>query len=663
MEARSDIQQVPLHLAAQNGHLTAMLVLLENGANISVVDNTGCGVFQFAATAGDIAIGKYLLGRNQSMEVGSTGKQSPLHLAASSGKAEFVQWILEEGADLHALTEMGSNALHMASFYGHVSVARILIPLGLGVDSLNGSKRTSLHLCVPESHIELAKYLLSQGADVNAYHGSNRPALLLAVEHSSVPFIKLLISWGAILNIRTGDKKLSALHIAAGCGIPEVIKILLDDGLDVNDLDADGNTPLMKCVAGATPVEEVARILLDRGAHPSHANTAGLTPFVRSGSTGTPAIIRLLAARGAITNAKLDDGYTALHIASVAGKADLIEAIVEVDRSLLNQVDNIGWSPLHQAVLGKHALAVDKLISLGANLTARLPDGRTPLMVAAKNGCVEQIEQLAKAGVPLEAKSNVENTAVHYAANEGQNRCLSELIRLGARIGVYEENGHTPLTLAAMSGFIETMKIILEKGEYNTNINTPTKTNHSALYCASQHGQVSAVKWLLNNGADPDLRNGDIEWTALYEAVNQNKLAAVLTLLKAGADPELRSKADSSKPGTSVLYYAVVQGWLERVALLLDNGASVNSITSTGFAPLHKAVLNQNLPLVKLLLLPKYKAEVDISTAKLNTALHLTASNGNIDIADVLIKAGASLTAKNAVDNYPLHEAVVSSFS
>jgi len=118
----------PLALAAFFGHLDAVKVLLESGADVNLR-----GPSRFANTALDAAVVggsaqvvRTLLAARGDPTARSEGNYTPLHKAAAHGDAEIVRLLLEAGADSRATRDGGHRPIDDARAKGHEAVVAIL---------------------------------------------------------------------------------------------------------------------------------------------------------------------------------------------------------------------------------------------------------------------------------------------------------------------------------------------------------------------------------------------------------------------------------------------------------------------------------------------------------------------------------------------------------
>jgi ankyrin repeat protein len=139
--------QTPLMLAAHNGFLEIVRILLAAGASVSAVDKN----------AGE-----------------SEGEHQPLHHAVFGQNRATVEAVLDAGADVNAITDDGNTPLNMAIRRGDLELMRLLVERGAAVTKFSRKRFRSPVLAVAESKIPLSLkpamigLLLQAGADANA---------------------------------------------------------------------------------------------------------------------------------------------------------------------------------------------------------------------------------------------------------------------------------------------------------------------------------------------------------------------------------------------------------------------------------------------------------------------------------------------------------------
>jgi ankyrin repeat protein len=136
-------------------------------------------------------------------------KNTPLHHAAENGQVDVAKVLIQNGADVNAVNEHKRTPLHEA---GHVDVAKVLIQNGADVNAVDEwDKSTPLHVAILERHVDVAKVLIQNGADVNAVDKDNQTPLHYAASDGQVGCTLQLLCFGAAIDEKALEDDVTGL--------------------------------------------------------------------------------------------------------------------------------------------------------------------------------------------------------------------------------------------------------------------------------------------------------------------------------------------------------------------------------------------------------------------------------------------------------------------
>lgn len=230
---------------------------------------------------------------------------------------------------------------------------------------------------------------------------------------------------------------------------------------------------------------------------------------------------------------------------------------------------------------------------------------------------------------------------------------VKELLKRGAQVNAANQDGWTPLHMAAFFGREEVARLLLQHGAH---VNAANKKGMTPLHDA---GDQAVVRLLLKWGANVNAVDHDGE-TPLHFAASRGNKAVVQLLLDKGA--EVNAKAIH---GMTPLHVAALNDYDEEVVrLLLERGAQVNASDEDGMTPLHWAADKRDHA---HLIAPPYRKKAAITqllldngahvTARTNngrTPLHVAALTGNQEVITLLLAHDAYVGVKDNTGKTPL---------
>jgi ankyrin repeat protein len=272
-------------------------------------------------------------------------------------------------------------------------------------------------------------------------------------------------------------------------------------------------------------------------------------------------------------------------------------------------------------------------------LNARGPEGSTPFMYAVLYTGASTLERLLQQGADVNQHNDANATALMWAATDLEKTRL--LVAHGAEVNARSSDMRTPLMIAARRpGNVAAVKFLLEHGA-NPNPNAHPDAESTPLIEAATAGDAASLELLLAHGADVR----DAGEPALETAYRMRCAKCASLLVAKGL-----SKADY----TGALGSIAALGNAGDVRLMLDKGADVNAFDPLGRTPLMYAAASDLLPLNVVKLLVERGADVNAKDAhKLSgdaglTVLDIARLHGDTPIVEWLIKAGAKGSAPAA---------------
>lgn len=248
------------------------------------------------------------------------------------------------------------------------------------------------------------------GADVDLVNKNGMPPLGLAIIRGNVETVKALIDAGAKLYFEgDGLKKgqyFNAAFLAADRGDKKILEAVLEKGggafVNLTGMDSGG---------------------FDDSYYALHI-------AVRKRN---PGIIAKLVEAGAFLDAESGrKSETPLMTAIIANDGDAIAKLVKQGASMEYTHSQTGETPLIFACKNSYRTGATKLLSLGADVTAKDKEGRTALMAAAEKGELALVTEILKQKPDVNARSNNRETALMLGAKSGNAEVVKELLKAGA---------------------------------------------------------------------------------------------------------------------------------------------------------------------------------------------------------------------------------------
>lgn len=579
-----------------------------------------------------------------------------LMYAARAGDVKSVESLLAAKADANATDNRGR---HIWSY-------------AFGLHTLNKIEPTQFRDEL-SARLQITKTLIAAGAKLDAQDSYD----------ANVDWHETALFHAAAVGVQTGDLHLLQTVIAAGAtvknnnvlayamrfalgderdapGAQQVIRTLLDSGADVN-VRSKGPTALVMATHGwaSEGTARLIKVFLDAGADINAPDTdTGETPLLVALKYRSPVYyspdpkqraaallwvdtIRMLLAAGADPNknSPLAFSFNATWLRNFPSESETVFKALMAAGADVNSRDGYGYTLL--SYLSADAEFIDD--SNRAN-NLRL------------------LRNLIAAGADVNVQNQNGQTPLYLAAKAG-GRAVEDTIRVllaaGADANLANEDGETPLMALLVSysnlrAPQENTALVRLLTEAKSNLNAKNRNGDTALTLALQvNATPETVRTLLAAGADVNLANKSGDHSLIVAVKMRREDEIIQALLGAGA------RVDSANTLGDTALMVAAKAYVRELPVSRDErffktlvtaGADVTLLNHEGESALTIMVTKSGageLPSIRLLLAAARRkgARGYPRGADLLIAIRRAAGNSTTDVVRELIKAGADVNA------------------
>ena len=568
-------------------------------------------------------------------------KTKLLHGAIRDGKVLVVELLVKLGADINK-SYGGKIPLAHAALLEDPSIAIILLSNGAHETQANRHRdddRSLLETAIARGFVRTAEAFIQGGFDVNLKCKNGETPLFLAcralrkhddnvTESLPLTMVNMLIKHGAVVHTTNASGK-NALHIALGADRPDlqIVKFLLDSGLDITAKDSSGQTPF-HCFCKSShwwrcsESEDILTLLLSRlppGTENSECHSRNYqdekapiveTPLAMAIEAENWPVFKILFERRAVfhTTRPLGDLLTksawsrglqprAVKLLLEAGASATTMAYGSTPRghTALNVLFN--GNPLASASFEDFRSILDMFLAHGLDVNAVDMDGQTLLQAvvteAPPNHETAVTQYLLDTGIdPYQAVHKAWD-AFLLAAIHNRLDALRILIAHATRM--HTSTNHW---LSVSQNFLDKkplvnealLALIASSLSRARLLESPARDSSTPLQKALKLKNTAFATALLTHGANMNVTDR-YGWTLLHTAAYNNDLSTVTVLLDLGADPNAKTARwgsgdkrpsglyETTKWTGTALHLAAMVGAPALVSLLLKHGADPNADT------------------------------------------------------------------------------------
>ncbi|CAF1239781.1 unnamed protein product, partial [Didymodactylos carnosus] len=658
-----DHEELPLELALRMKQDSMAENLVRHKADINFKDKENRTLLHMAIKRGDEHTATFLV-RHQCLldHETSVTKETPLHLLSSLNHNEMLQDIMD----------------------GMCRVTKLILESGGNPNKQDSNGNNCLHRCVLADNIEIFKEILK------ATH-------LMLDERNKEGHVPL---WLALqqaeqLHLDFKTETFSSLLVQRGCSV---------DAID----SKSSNTLLHKCAK--FNYQNSGLFLIENGAQINYVNQYNEIPLHFSSEIGLETLTNALLKHGGNSNAQTHPS-SSVTIPTTNEEED-------------NHFTYVGkQTPMHRAVYVNQEKILQLYIKYKEDIqqesqehssTLIIPDfniqdenGQSVFSLTLWTNMLNVSKQLLNLGANINIKDSENVPLLHQAIIKQSVLASLFLLEQGVDANEKLNNSETPLQLAVKHHLPSVVEALCRNG---VNMNVLDENHNSVLWNALDSGQEDIATILVKYGCDSTgWSNGpeNCRQTLLHRAIDENNEPVACFLIKSGCDintarqPGVNGETpDEAKDLQTPLHLACTWG-LEKVCqTLIDHHADINKKDAEGNTPLHVAIINQHVAIIKLLIKApnldlsirnkqshtpfacamSYKnneaanailkrepraaeqllagANIDDVTANRRSSLHIAAEHGRASICSILIESHIQCNLLDANQNNALHMAV-----
>lgn len=617
-----------------NPNIEIFNYLIENGADISAVDNRGCNVLMYSMLNPNINIAKRLIDLGADVQVKTPAENENLLMIALKNGAnlEKVEYLLSLGIDINENGKRGFPAIYYSASYN--------------------------------TDIEVLDYLIKKGADVNFTPEFNPKFNLLigAAVNKNPDIIKYLISKGLDINARD-NTSCTPLLVAATNSNLEVFYTLVQMGADIKAVDHDNNNVLLMASA-YNENYQIIPLLLQMGFSLDYRNDLGENALIAATKNRNPEIFQVLMLNsGAYSNKEIAKKY--LNSADIYGNTLLMHAIknnnVEIIKYLIDKGADVNEKDRYNKTVLIHAVSnitdlniIELLINAGANVNAEDICGFDVINYAAmKNTNPEIIKLLMNKGSNVKRIYNNGFTLAHYAATNPNSEIMQLLIdngvdfdtKLGKELEflkplnyeiIYDNDNSkyfTPLAIASLYGTLEVCEVLIKAG---SRLEVKDRYGNTPLMLSTKNNNPEVFRLLLKYGADIKaldyIKQGVFNHALSNSCLELVKEIAELTKVKFH---NYNYKIYIKNKVNAMALRAQVEKDKELLQRLLSIGIDPNLPKENKLPYIFLAAMNPDLRVLEFL--EEKGCDLKLGTIEENVFTHALSSNPNPNIINYLL--------------------------
>ncbi|KAM0218323.1 hypothetical protein ACHAPA_002405 [Fusarium lateritium] len=574
--------------------------------------------------------------------------QRAMHCAAAQDNSELLDSLLAKIPDPEAFP-WPNDFMHRAVAMGQETVLAAMLKAGADINR-NGTyweACAAINAALRDQISALALLLNSENKpDLSMKDCTGSDLLMVAVRVGDPEVVKLVIDAGADINSDTGDPENGLMLSAIKRSAHKVADLLLENGVQFTDREKKGETELVW--AARYGLLECARVLLRHQERMDLKSTSG-KPLHSAVANGHISVVRLFLEHDHKPSLDVTPpGEETLLIRAICtGNIDLVSLLIEHGAKVdyIDPEGDFAKTPVSRACMEGNLDIVKLLLKSKADVNYTGGESDSPMFISLYYNEMDVARYLlGNTDADLTWKASDGMGMLHGCYNH--HDVLSNLLRRGVPIDGTSIWG-TVLHMAAREGYWDSINVLLNnhpkpdlEAVMGENAANAHEIGYTPLQLACVKGSFDCIKLLLEAGANPHIKNTDhedlVDILLRVEPGSEDCEKALKLLFSSPYSLPVNSTSDDGRTRLHVIHEKTS---VNVMRLLTESASDLNARDKEGDTPLTVAVSKNNKDVAKHLI--EKGAKVSVFDPKYGSILHLAVSKGDLDLVKLLLESGA----------------------
>lgn len=573
-----------------------------------------------------------------------------LSVAAASNDEDMIEFLLELGAHPDVMDLKGRTAAMRAAEFGHVNCMEKLLAAGANMTLVDLEGKGIIFYCIASTqrHTKCLELALDNGADVKNQAKDGTPVFYMACEtaNENENMCLTLLERGADPNCKVDKSNRTALMAACNSGSVKVVKAILDQGADVNTLDARNNHAAHWAAKGGHL--DCLTCMAGHGANFDQTNMDGNTPIHLAAMKGHAMCCKYLSQRGCNPKPKNKEGNIARSIAKDEGHKEAMKELRKSEKTFgKTGKNNDPWMlKLYDWVIQHQEKLLQRLKECDPDEMGTVPIPEFTDTMIGLNAPVEE-DDLKKLAM---AHDKSRENKLDYTEFIAAKKWINKNFLMSALEGKKKKKKKGRKGGKKRGKFKLVMPICTQDEGPRTFGGGPPEmyiTRHIHFTDTGRFDRDRPPKHPLQDDSAWYLQFPDRAYININEAAKMGDFDSLKSALARGVGIDTRDRFYKTP-----LMVASAVGHFEMVKYLVENGASINPRDNFKWTPLHHACHAGQFDIVQYLV--EHGGEIDATTMNGGTPLTRAIESSRDTVVQFLIDKGAKMQTENKKGMTPL---------